>query len=71
MIGLGAAIDYLDGIGMDEIAAYEQSLLTYATERLRKCPGLRIVGTAKEKAAVISFVLADVHPHDIGTVLDG
>jgi len=71
VIGFGAAIDYLDGIGMDEIAAYEHGLLSYATERLQKVPGLRIVGTAKEKAAVISFVLEEVHPHDIGTVLDG
>ncbi len=71
VIGFGAAIDYLDGIGMDEIAAYEHGLLSYATERLQEVPGLRIVGTAKEKAAVISFVLEEVHPHDIGTVLDG
>ena len=71
MIGFGAAIDYLEAIGMDRIAAYEQSLLVYATERLAEIPGLRIIGTAKEKAAVISFVLEDAHPHDIGTVLDG
>lgn len=71
VIGFGAAIDYLEAIGMDRIAAYEHSLLIYATERLLEIPGLRIIGTAKEKAAVISFVLDDVHPHDIGTVLDG
>ncbi len=71
IVGFGAAIDYLDAIGMDRIAAYEQSLLVYATERLQEIPGLRIVGTAKEKASVVSFVLDDVHPHDIGTVLDG
>jgi len=71
VIGFGAAVDFLDGIGMAEISAYEHALLMYATERLQKIPGLRIIGTAKEKAAVISFVLADVHPHDIGTVLDG
>jgi cysteine desulfurase/selenocysteine lyase len=71
VIGLGAAIEYLEAIGMDRIAAYEQSLLVYATERLSEIPGLRIIGTAKEKAAVISFVLEDAHPHDIGTVLDG
>jgi cysteine desulfurase / selenocysteine lyase len=70
VIGLGAAIDYLSEIGMDRIAAYEHSLLMYATERLAEVPGLRIIGTAKEKAAVISFVLEDVHPHDIGTILD-
>jgi cysteine desulfurase/selenocysteine lyase len=71
VIGFGAAIDYLDAIGMDAIAAYEHELLLYATERLEKIPGLRIIGTAKEKAAVVSFVLEDAHPHDIGTVLDG
>ncbi len=71
VIGFGAAIDYLEAIGMDRIAAYEHSLLIYATERLMEIPGLRIIGTAKEKAPVISFVLDDVHPHDIGTVLDG
>lgn len=71
IIGFGAAVDYLDAIGMDEIAAYEHALLEYATERLERVPGLRILGTAKEKAAVISFVLEDAHPHDIGTVLDG
>ena len=71
VIGLGAAIDYLDEIGMEQISAYEQTLLAYATERLTTIPGLRIIGTAKEKAAVISFVLEEAHPHDIGTILDG
>jgi cysteine desulfurase / selenocysteine lyase len=71
VVGLGAAIDYLEGIGMPRIHAYEQSLLAYASERLAKQDGLRIIGTAPEKAAVLSFVLDDVHPHDIGTVLDG
>jgi len=71
VIGFGAAIDYLDAIGMDEIAAYEHTLLEYATEKLETVKGLRIIGRAKEKAAVISFVLEDAHPHDIGTVLDG
>jgi len=70
VIGLGAAVDYLDAIGMDKIAAYEQSLLTYATECLEEIPGLRFIGTAKEKAAVLSFELEDIHPHDIGTILD-
>jgi cysteine desulfurase/selenocysteine lyase len=70
VIGLGAAVDYLDRIGMDRIAAQEHTLLEYATERLAEVPGLRIVGTAKGKAAVISFLLEDVHPHDIGTILD-
>jgi cysteine desulfurase/selenocysteine lyase len=71
VIGLGAAIEYLEALGMEKVAAYEQSLLVYATERLAEIPGLRLIGTAKEKAAVLSFVLEDVHPHDIGTVLDG
>lgn len=71
VIGFGAAIDYLETIGMDRIADHERSLLVYATEHLGEIPGLRIIGTAKEKAAVISFVLEDVHPHDIGTILDG
>jgi cysteine desulfurase/selenocysteine lyase len=69
-IGLAAAIRYLEAIGMDRIAAYEHELLTHATERLSRLPGLRIVGTAPEKAAVISFVLDGIHPHDIGTILD-
>ncbi|MHA7837448.1 MAG: aminotransferase class V-fold PLP-dependent enzyme, partial [bacterium] len=71
VIGLGAAIDYLEAIGMEKIATYEHSLLIHATERLAEVPGLRLIGTAKEKAAVLSFVLEDAHPHDIGTVLDG
>lgn len=71
VIGFGAAVDYLEAIGMDEIAAWEHELLVYATDRLREVPGLRIIGNAKEKASVLSFVLDDAHPHDIGTVLDG
>ena len=71
VIGLGAAVDYLSAIGMQAIADREQSLLTYATERLQEVPGLRLIGTAKDKAAVLSFVLEDAHPHDIGTILDG
>lgn len=70
VIGLGAAIDYLEAIGLEEAAAWEHELLCCATERLSEVPGLRIVGTAEEKEAVISFVMEDVHPHDIGTVLD-
>ena len=69
-IGLGAAIDYVSGVGLSAIAAYEHELLGYATEALRTVPGLRLVGTAKEKASVLSFLLGDVHPHDVGTVLD-
>ena len=69
-IALGAAIDYLDAIGMEAISAWEHELLEYATEQLQKVPGLRIIGTARHKAAVVSFVLEGVHPHDIGTILD-
>jgi cysteine desulfurase / selenocysteine lyase len=70
VIGLGAAMDYVSGIGLDRIAAYEKGLLKYATEKLSRVPGLRIIGTAREKASVISFVLEGLHPHDVGTVLD-
>ncbi len=70
VIGWGAAIDYLQFVGMDRIQAYEHELLQYATEQLAAIPGLRIVGTAKEKAAVVSFVLGTAHAHDIGTILD-
>jgi cysteine desulfurase/selenocysteine lyase len=69
-IGLGAAIDYVNGIGLDKIAAYEHELLVYGTEALSDIPGLRLIGTAREKAAVLSFVMEGIHPHDIGTVLD-
>jgi cysteine desulfurase/selenocysteine lyase len=57
-------------IGMENIAAYEHELLLYGTEALQQIPGLRIIGTAREKAAVLSFVIEGIHPHDIGTVLD-
>jgi cysteine desulfurase/selenocysteine lyase len=70
-IGLGAAIDYLTELGLDRIAAYEHELLAYATARLEGIPGLRILGTAKEKASVISFVVEGIHPHDMGSLLDG
>jgi cysteine desulfurase/selenocysteine lyase len=69
-IGLGAAIDYLEGIGMDAINQYEQGLLAYGMEVVAAIPGVRIYGTAHEKAGVISFALEGVHPHDIGTILD-
>jgi cysteine desulfurase/selenocysteine lyase len=69
-IGLGAAVRYLNGIGMDRIAAYEKELLDYATQQVSAIPGVRLIGTAKEKASVVSFVLEGVHPHDVGTVLD-
>jgi len=70
VVGLGAAIDYLTEIGMDNIAAYEAELLDYATEKASKIEGLRIIGEAKEKGAILSFVLDKIHPHDIGTMLD-
>ena len=69
-IGLGASIDYVNHIGLDKIAAYEHELLIYGTEKLSAIPGLRLIGTAREKAAVLSFVMEGIHPHDIGTVLD-
>ncbi len=69
-IGLGAAIDYVTSIGLDAIDAYEHELLGYGTARLNGIPGVKIVGTAEEKASVLSFVLDGVHPHDIGTILD-
>jgi cysteine desulfurase/selenocysteine lyase len=69
-IGLGAAVDYLSAVGMDAIAAHERGLLDYATEQVKRVPGVRIIGTAKEKAAVLSFVLEGVHPHDVGTLLN-
>jgi cysteine desulfurase/selenocysteine lyase len=69
-IGLGAAIDYLEGIGMEAINAYEQELLAYAMNAVSDIPGVRIFGTAREKASVISFSLEGVHPHDIATILD-
>jgi len=69
-IGLGAAIEYVNGLGMDNIAAYEHELLAYATEAVSTIPGIRVIGTAKEKAGVLSFLLDTIHPHDIGTILD-
>jgi cysteine desulfurase/selenocysteine lyase len=69
-IGLAAAIDYLDGLDWKQVAAYEHDLLAYATTALSKIEGLRIIGTAKEKASVISFVFDHVHAHDVGTILD-
>jgi len=69
-IGLGAALDYLEQIGLENAAAYEQELLAYATQVLAAIPGVRIIGAAKEKVSVISFVVDGVHAHDVGTVLD-
>ena len=69
-IGLGAALDYLNTIDREAAAAYEAELLRYATEKLSAIEGVRIIGTAREKASVLSFVIDDIHPHDIGTILD-
>jgi cysteine desulfurase/selenocysteine lyase len=69
-IGLGAAIDYLNAIGIDQIAKYEHEVVSYAAERLSALSGVRLIGTAKERAGVVSFVVENVHPHDVGTILD-
>ena len=69
-VGLVAALDYVDGIGLDAIAAHEHDLLAYGTALLEQVPGLRLIGTAADKAAILSFVIDGVHAHDIGTVLD-
>jgi cysteine desulfurase/selenocysteine lyase len=70
VVGLASALDYVAAAGIENIAAHEQELLAYATARLGEIKGLRIIGTAREKASVISFTLEGVHPHDIGTILD-
>jgi len=69
-IVLGVAVDYLESIGLENIAGYEHDLLNYATEVIGAIPGVKIIGTAREKASVLSFTLKDIHPHDIGTILD-
>ncbi len=69
-IGLGAAIDYINSIDFEAAAAYEHELLEYATERLAAIPGVKIIGTAGKKASVLSFTIENIHPHDIGTILD-
>ncbi len=69
-IALGAVTDYLSGVGMDRVAAYDQELLEYATERLEAVPGVTLFGTARHKAAVLSFLVDGVHAHDVGTILD-
>ncbi len=69
-IGLGAAVDYLSGLGMDKIAAWESRLIEYGTERLNRVEGFRMIGTAAHKAGVMSFVLGDIHANDVGTIVD-
>jgi cysteine desulfurase/selenocysteine lyase len=70
-IGLAAAIDYVRGIGLAAIAAHEADLLAYATEQAGKFAGLAVIGNARDKASILSFCLSGIHPHDVGTVLDG
>jgi cysteine desulfurase / selenocysteine lyase len=70
VIGLGAALAYIEGVGQPAIGAWEEDLLGYATERMRELEGVRLIGTAREKAAVLSFVVEGIHPHDVGAVLD-
>jgi cysteine desulfurase/selenocysteine lyase len=70
VIGLGAAIRYIGSVGLEAIGAWERELLAYATEQVRAVPGVRLVGTARDKAGVLAFTLEGVHPHDLGTILD-
>jgi cysteine desulfurase/selenocysteine lyase len=70
VVGLDEAIKYVTAIGLPHVAAYERELLAYGTDALSDIPGLRLTGTASQKAAILSFVIDDIHPHDIGTVLD-
>jgi len=69
-VGLGAAIEYLSQMNFDAVEAYEHDLLTYATEVVSRIPRVKIIGTAREKAGVLSFTIDGIHPHDIGTILD-
>ena len=69
-IGLGVALEYLMGLGMDRVAAHDQELLAYATEKVGGLEGVRLIGTAKHRAGVLSFLVGDIHPHDLGTILD-
>jgi cysteine desulfurase/selenocysteine lyase len=69
-VGLGAAIEYVEAVGVERIGAHEQQLLAYATDALRAIPGLRLVGTAPVKAGVLGFVVDGIHAHDVGTILD-
>jgi len=70
VIGLGAAIDYITDLGVEEIGKWEHELLLYATEKLTQIPGLKIIGTAKEKASVVSFIVEGIHPYDLGVIVD-
>ena len=70
VLGLGRAIDFMQQVGIDTIAAHEADLLRYATARIREIPGVRLFGTAPEKAAVLSFLVGEAHPYDVGTLID-
>lgn len=69
-IGLGVALEYMMALGMDRVAAHDQELLAYATEKVGGLEGVRLIGTAKHRAGVLSFLVGDIHPHDLGTILD-
>ncbi len=69
-IGLGAAVDYLESVGVERISAHERNLLAYTLERIREVPGVRLIGTAPERAGIVSFTIDGLHPHDLGTALD-
>jgi len=70
VVGLGAAVDYLQSVGLPNIEKHEQQLLEYMTARLEEVDGIRLIGTAADKASVQSFMVDDIHPHDLGTILD-
>jgi cysteine desulfurase/selenocysteine lyase len=70
VVGLGAALDYVTEVGFDAVAAHESELLDYASEAVSQVPGLTLIGTARRKASILSFVMDAVHPHDVGTILD-
>jgi len=70
VVGLGAALDYLEGVGLERVGAHESDLLAYATEQVSRIEQVRIIGTAHDKAGVLSFVIEGIHPHDVGTILD-
>ena len=70
VIGLGAAIKYVQAIGLENMAAHKKELLDYGTKVLSEIPGVRLVGTAEEKTAILSFVMEGIHPHDLGTIVD-
>ena len=69
-VGLGVAIDYVNGLGIENIAAYESELLAYGTERLSEIEPVQLIGTARNKGSILSFVMEMAHPHDVGTILD-